>query len=165
MNYFEKSRHFRGQAADQSAAEMIEFEERSRMMSRNIDVRWGWLKFMYIYTIVGAGGFGLGILLIPNVIRSVFRFPDQDPVVFGILGGSYIAFGLISILGLRSPLTFVPVLLLQLFYKIIWAVAFIAPLFFSGAFPVHAVFLLAIFTTYIIGDLIAIPFSYVFSRH
>jgi len=133
-------------------------------MEKEISVRWGWLKFMYIYTIVGAGGFGLGIIFIPQVIRSVFRFPDQDPIVFGIFGSTYIAFGLISILGLRSPLMFVPVLLSQLGYKVIWFAAVVAPLFFSGGLPVHSVLLLFIFTTYVVGDLIAIPFSYVFSK-
>lgn len=39
------------------------------------NVRWGWLKFMYIYTIVGAGGFVLGIIVIPNARKSVFRWP------------------------------------------------------------------------------------------
>ncbi len=133
-------------------------------MARDLSIRWGWLKFMYIYTIVGAGGFGLGIIFIPQVIRSVFRFPGQDPVVLGIVGSTYITFGLISILGLRSPLKFVPVLLLQLCYKVIWFAAVVAPLLFSGGLPVHAVLLLVIFTTYIVGDLIAIPFSYVFSK-
>ncbi|MFI5295797.1 MAG: hypothetical protein ACHQ0Y_12335 [Thermodesulfovibrionales bacterium] len=133
-------------------------------MDKKGNVRWGWLKFMYVYTIIGAGGFGLGIILIPQVIRSVFRFPGQDPVVFGILGSSYIAFGLVSILGLRSPLNFVPVLLLQLCYKVIWFIAVAAPLLVSGGLPIHAALLLGIFVTYIIGDLIAIPFSYVFSK-
>jgi len=133
-------------------------------MARNVNVRWGWLKFMYIYTVIGAGGFGLGIIFIPQVIRSVFRFPDQDPIVFGIFGSTYVAFGLISILGLRSPLMFVPVLLLQLCYKVTWFIAVVAPLLFSGGLPVHAVLLLFIFATYVIGDLIAIPFSYIFSK-
>lgn len=133
-------------------------------MTKDINVRWGWLKFMYIYTIIGAGGFGLGIILIPNVIRSVFRFPGQDPIVFGILGSAYVAFGLVSILGLRSPLKFVPLLLLQLGYKVIWLVAVVMPLLFSDGLPLHAALLLAIFMTYIIGDLIAIPFPYVFSK-
>ena len=31
-------------------------------MSKDISVRWSWLKGMYIYTIIGAGGFGLGII-------------------------------------------------------------------------------------------------------
>ena len=27
-------------------------------MSKEPQIRWGWLKFMYVYTIVTAGGFG-----------------------------------------------------------------------------------------------------------
>lgn len=27
-------------------------------MSQELKVRWGWLKGMYIYTIIGAGGLG-----------------------------------------------------------------------------------------------------------
>ena len=44
-------------------------------MSKDINVRWGWLKFMYIYTLLGAGGFGLGLIVIPNVVKSVFGWP------------------------------------------------------------------------------------------
>jgi len=31
-------------------------------MSKEIKVRWGWLKAMYIYTIAGAGAFGLAMI-------------------------------------------------------------------------------------------------------
>ena len=88
-------------------------------MKKDINIRWGWLRFMYWYTIVGAGGFGLGIILIPNVMRSIFGWPSQDPIVFGVTGSVYLSFALLSILGLRTPLKFVPVLLLQLSYKVI----------------------------------------------
>ena len=74
------------------------------------------IKFMYLYTIFGAGGFGLGILLIPDTMISLFKWPGQDPVVFGITGSVYLAFALVSLFGLRSPLKFSPILLLQLFY-------------------------------------------------
>jgi hypothetical protein len=120
---------------------------------------------MYFYTIVGAGGFGLGILFIPEVIQSAFGFPALDPVVLGIVGSVYAAFGLLSIPDLRSPMNFVPILLLQLCYKVIWVGIIAAPLLFSsGRFPFHAAVLLVIFATYIIGDIIAIPFSSILSK-
>ena len=53
-------------------------------MSGKNKINFGRIKFMYLYTIIGAGGFGLGILLIPETMISFFRWPDQDPVVFGI---------------------------------------------------------------------------------
>ena len=133
-------------------------------MSKDANVRWGWLKFMYIYTIVGAGGFGLGIIVIPNVMKSVFRWPSQDPIVFGVTGSVYLAFAILSLLGLRSPLKFVPVLLLQLCYKVVWFIGVILPLLVAGEFPMYAILHVVIFATYIVGDLIAIPFSYVFAK-
>ena len=133
-------------------------------MSKTARVRWGWLKFMYIYTIIGAGGFGLGMLLFPGWIQSLFHFPAQDPVVFGITGSVYAGFGLIAILGLGSPLKFAPVLLLQLCYKVLWLFGVIVPLLVSGQFPLYATTLLLIFVSYIIGDCIAIPFSHLFSK-
>jgi len=131
---------------------------------KDINVHWGWLKFMYIFTIVVAGGFGLGVIFIPNVITSMYRMPKQDPIIFGIVGSVYVAFGILSILGLRSPLKFVPILLLQLCYKVIWFVGIILPLLFVEPFPMYGISFIVIFAIFIIGDLIAIPFSYVFAK-
>ncbi len=133
-------------------------------MSKEINVRWGWLKGMYIYTIIGSGGFGLGVLVIPNVMESVFQWPSQDPIVLGVTGSVNLAFAILSIVGLRSPLKFVPVLLLQLCYKVVWFVGVVLPLMVAGEFPTYAIPHVVIFATYIIGDLIAIPFSYVFAK-
>jgi len=133
-------------------------------MTTDFKVRWGWLKFMYIYTIIGAGGLGLGIVLVPQIVQSIFKFPGQDPVVFGLLGSTYIALGLISLLALRAPLQFSPILLLQLCLKVIWIIAIATPLLISGEIPVHAALLLVIFVTYVIGDIIAIPFPYVLRK-
>jgi len=133
-------------------------------MSQDKNVRWGWLKGMYIYTIVGAGGFGLGIIMMPDVIRSMFGWPGQDPIVLGVTGSLYLSFALLSILGLRSPLKFAPILLLQLSYKVVWFIGVILPVLATAKFPTYAILYVVIFPTYIIGDLIAIPFSYVFAK-
>jgi hypothetical protein len=66
-------------------------------MSKPINVRWGWLKFMYLYTIVGAGLFGLGILIKPDMIKVVFRWPAEEPISLGIVGSVYAAFGILSL--------------------------------------------------------------------
>jgi hypothetical protein len=133
-------------------------------MSQGNNVRWGWLKGMYIYTIVGAGGFGLGIIMMPEVMRSIFGWPGQDPIVFGVTGSVYLSFALLSILGLCSPLKFAPVLLLSLSYKVVWFIGVILPILVTAKFPTYAILYVVIFATYIIGDLIAIPFSYVFAK-
>lgn len=69
-----------------------------------------------------------------------------------------------AIPALRSPLKFAPLLLIQLVYKPIWLAAVAIPLFLKGQFPFYVVFISAVFLTYIIGNLIAIPFSYLFSK-
>ena len=92
-------------------------------------------------------------------------WPLQDPVIFGVFGSVYIAFGIVSILGLRSPLKFSPVLLLQLSYKIIWFAGVALPLTVKGQFPSHGYVFAAIFLSYVIGDMIAIPFGYIFGKN
>jgi hypothetical protein len=133
-------------------------------MPKEADVRWGWLKIMYIYTIIGSGGFGLGMVAVPELIKSVFGLPNGDPITLGITGSVLLAFGLLAILGLRDPLKFVPILLLQLCYKVVWFAGVFLPLLVAGRFPVYAIPIAIIFATYVIGDLIAIPFSHVFAK-
>jgi hypothetical protein len=133
-------------------------------MNKDINIRWGWLKIMYWYTILGAGGFGLAMVVMPENVRSLFGWPTQDPIVYGVTGSVWLAFGLLSILGLKSPLKFVPVLLMQLTYKAVWFIGVVFPLLVSGKFPNYAILHVVIMASYIIGDLIAIPFSYVFSK-
>lgn len=66
------------------------------------------------------GLFGLGMVIATDLVITIFGWPLQDQIILGIVGSVYITFGLLSILALRSPLKFVPILLLQLYYKIIW---------------------------------------------
>ena len=133
-------------------------------MPEDFKIRWGWLKIMYIYTIVNAGGFGLGMVFVPDLVISMLKFPNQDPIVFGAFGCMLIASGILALLGLRSPLKFVPLLLFQLFYKSIWFVAVLIPFLLVNEMQMYVVVFIVIFASYIIGDLIAIPFSYIFAR-
>jgi uncharacterized membrane protein len=133
-------------------------------MEENVLIRGNWLKAMYIYTLFGAGGFGFVMLFFPGTVQSILRFPAQDPVVFKLYGSVLLASGLMAIPGLRSPLKFVPLLFIQLVYKPIWLAVVAIPLFLKGQFPLYIVVMSAVFLTYILGDLIAIPFSYLFSK-
>lgn len=133
-------------------------------MSEEGKVRYGWLRLMYAWTILGSGGFGLVSLFVPSLTESLFGFPVQDPFLRGVIGSIYVAFGVLSILGLRSPLKMVPVLFLQLCYKVIWFIVVLAPRLVGGQFPMHAMVLSLVFATYVIGDLIAIPFGRLFAK-
>ncbi len=133
-------------------------------MKERGSIRWGWLKAMYIYTIIGAGGTGLGILVFPGAMQSTFKFPPQDPFVFGVYGCMLLASGLLAIPAVRFPLKFIPLLLLQLVYKPVWLLAIVLPHALKGELPFYAAFISVVYLTYIVGDLIAIPFPYVFSK-
>jgi len=133
-------------------------------MSQDIEIRWGWLKVVYVYTIIAGVAFGLGTIVAPETMQTLFGWPDRDPITFGVTGVVYLAFALLSVVGLRSPLKIAPVLVLQLGYKVIWVVNVIVPLLILGPLPMHAILLVAIFGSFIIGDLIAIPFAYVFGE-
>jgi hypothetical protein len=134
------------------------------IMEDTTRVRTGWLKAMYGWTLFGAGGFGLGMLVLPGTLKTVFAFPPQDPVVFKVYGCVLLASGLLAIPALSSPLKFIPLLLLQLVYKPIWIAIVALPLFLKGQFPLYVVALTGVFVTYIVGDLIAIPFRAFFSK-
>jgi hypothetical protein len=54
--------------------------------------------------------------------------------------------------------------LLQLTYKVVWFIGVIIPILIAGKFPAYATGYVVFFAIYIIGDLIAIPFSYVFAK-
>jgi hypothetical protein len=122
------------------------------------------MRFMCFYTILGAGGFGLAIVITPGRIGETLGWPGGDPIALGVMGSVYVAFGVLSVLGLRDPLKFAPVLLLQLCYKSVWFAGVVLPLAVRGRFPDYGLLTAAIFATYIIGDLTAIPFPYLFAR-
>lgn len=130
----------------------------------NAVVRWGWLRFMYVYTIIGAGGGGLAILFAPGFVREISGRAAQSSLLLGLAGSVYLAFGIVSIFALRSPLKFAPVLVLQLFYKVIWLVGVFLPQLIRGDTPTYVIIAAIVFLTYIIGDLIAIPFGVVFAK-
>jgi hypothetical protein len=133
-------------------------------MSADAQIRWGWLKFMYIYTIIAAGVMGLSFLLFPDFVKHVMGLPVLEPISIGIVGSVYAAFGILSIFGLRSPLKFTPVLFLQLCYKSIWFIGVILPLLITKQFPSYAIATVVIFASFILGDMIAIPFPYIFAK-
>lgn len=123
------------------------------------NIRWGWLKGMYLYTFVGAGGFGLALLL----SGDSGPFTSPDPFFAATLGCFELAFALAALLGLRDPLKFAPLLAVQLVYKLLWFATVFAPLMLQGQVSEYAI-LSFVFATFIIGDLIAIPFAHIFGR-
>lgn len=121
------------------------------------------LRFLYLYTIVGAGLVGLWILAAPTSFAGAFGLPDADPYFLGIVGALYAAFAIVAAVGLRRPITFAPVFVLQLAYKALWLGAVFAPRLDAGAAPTYAWVLAGVFASYVVLDVIAIPYRTLFS--
>ncbi len=132
--------------------------------NEKIKVHPNWLRFMYAYTIVVGGFMGLSFLIMPGSATSIFGFPEEEPIIAGLAASTGVAFAILSIAGLRSPLKFSPVLLLQLTYKVIWFIAVIIPKLAIGQLPSYAIMSSVLYATFVIGDLIAIPFRHLLAK-
>jgi len=128
-------------------------------------VRLKLLKFMYLWTFFIAGVIGILIIFAPILAQSSLGLSKQDPIMFGILGSLWMAFGLLSLVGFfRDPIKFLPVLMLQFTYKVIWYIGVVIPVAITSGLQFHAIVMVIIFATYIIGDLLVIPFNYIFAK-
>ena len=114
------------------------------------------LKIQYALTAIMTIFSGLIILIAPEILAA-----NQDPLLFGALGCIWLTFGILSILGLKEPLKFVPVLVFQLIYKVIWLGAVVIPVAIQGNLEINLlnIGLIFIFAFLIVGDILVIPFK------
>lgn len=124
------------------------------------------LVFQYWFTILAAIPLGVAIIFFPEFTKRLFNFKEQDRIVFGISGSVYFAFGTLSILGLKDPLKWSPILLLQFLYKMTWLLAVIALMAVRGELEFeHAAWLLAGYIAMVAGDIWAMPWGYLLGKH
>lgn len=88
-----------------------------------------------------------------------FGLPEREPYVLGIVGATYTAFGVCAALGLRAPTRFAPLFLLQLLDEALWLAFVFAPRALTGAAPGYAWLLAAVLASYVVLDLVALPFA------
>ncbi len=123
------------------------------------------LKAMFLLIIVIEIPLGLFMLLAPQLFISLLGFPTpQDPIIYGVAASVWLAFGVLSILGVREPMKFVPVLLFQFTYKTIWFLAVILPLAISGTIQMYGLLMIAVFAVFVAGDIIVIPWKTYFKK-
>ena len=110
------------------------------------------LRIVYLLNFVG-----LGAMAWPAVLA-----PDQPlGLIEGVAFSFWAAFSLLMGLGLRYPLRMLPLLFLQLLYKIVWLAAVAWPVWQSGQWDAGATRLAVNFGIPIVIDLLVIPWSYV----
>jgi len=79
------------------------------------------LRIIYILNIIVAGQIAISALSNPeNSALTTFGNAYQPTEVIRLVGCLWLAIAILSILGLWKPVTFAPVLLLQLIYKGTW---------------------------------------------
>jgi hypothetical protein len=129
-----------------------------------IKVHPNWLRFMFAVNIFVVGGLGLALLIGGQAAFTSFGFPTEEMTMTGYALSVMVAYAIMGIMGLRSPVKFAPVLLMQATGKIVWFLAIIIPLLATGPLPSYAVMLSVSFIPLIIGDLIAVPWKYLFAK-
>ena len=130
------------------------------------NIQYGWMRLLYVCTALMGISTGLIILLAPdrfarNIIGVPYCLPEhQDRIVFGLLGSIWLSLGVMALLGLRAPLRFLPIFLVQLVYKTCWFLCVFFPLIIAGEFPVHGWATAVINAVWMFMDIKAIPFAY-----
>lgn len=91
------------------------------------------LKIVYLANILVAGWIGISSTFYPKVAaQTVFQSAYPDTEVIRLVGCLWLGITLLSLLGMWKPLTFSPVLLIQLFYKGTWLLVVALPAIRAG---------------------------------
>lgn len=86
------------------------------------------LRIIYVLNITVAGQIALSALASPkNAALTTFGSAYQPTEVIRLVGCLWLGIAVLSVLGLWRPMTFAPVLLLQLIYKGTWLLVVALP--------------------------------------
>jgi hypothetical protein len=86
------------------------------------------IKLVYIANIIVAGWIGITSLFFSKLSSAtIFQNSYQTTDIIRLVGCLWLAIAILSVLGLWRPMTFSPVLLLQLIYKSSWLLVVAIP--------------------------------------
>ena len=86
------------------------------------------LKIIYIANIIVAGWISISSLFFPKTAATtVFQNAYQPTEVIRLVGCLWLAIAVLSVLGLWKPISFSPILLVQLIYKGMWLLVVVLP--------------------------------------
>lgn len=114
------------------------------------------LRAMYLLVFVG-----LVLSVWPDVYSSIGKMPDSHTVVGVIL----VSFSLLALLGLRYPLKFLPILIFELLWKILWLLCFALPAYLNGSVDEYTIGTTFACAIGVILTPLVIPWSYVFNEY
>lgn len=113
---------------------------------------------LYLMRFVFAGTF---LFVGTGAWRKILTHRGPWDPLHGVAWSFWAAYGALMLLGLRYPLKMLPLLLLQLFYKLVWLAAVAYPLWSSGQLRNSSANQLAtIFVIAVVVDFLIIPWPY-----
>jgi hypothetical protein len=98
------------------------------------------IRIMFVVGIVLDGALGLALLIAPVKMFSLLGFPSEELIWAGAGSSISAAVGILFAVGLRSPLKYSPLLLLQLLAWVLYYPAVIIPKIVTGTLPSYADF-------------------------
>ncbi|MBT5157061.1 MAG: hypothetical protein HOM48_03290 [Rhodobiaceae bacterium] len=119
---------------------------------KNYDVKL--LRFMQLYTLLGAGGFGLVHLFYPSLFSLILGAPDNGAIMGDIYVASvFLSFALLALITFSEPAKYAPIAGFQGLYKALWCVFLIVQLTLGTAsFSLHTIVYFVIMLSYAVGD-------------
>ncbi len=90
------------------------------------------LQIMYAINVLAAGVPGFLIVFFPEFAEKNVLWEQQDYGVIAILGSIWLSIGFLSILGIFQPYRWLPIFVIQFFYKSIWLLSFVVPAISAG---------------------------------
>jgi len=119
------------------------------------------LRIIYALNILVAGFVGLSSLFFPRHSSvHVFQNTITPNWAQRIVGCFWTAIATVSVLGLRHPLRFSPVLLIQLLYKGTWLLVIALPMIAEGRLHELPTGMTVFFAVWVIALLLVLPYDY-----
>ncbi len=121
------------------------------------------LRILFALDVIGAGVPGLLLLFSSsNALEWLFASRMEPGPATAMLGCVWLSMGVLAIAGLFRPVTFSPLLLLQLLYKAIWLGCFGLPTLWNGEMP--PVIATAVFLTWVVAVAATLPWRILFAN-
>lgn len=114
------------------------------------------LRAMYAFI-----AFGLGVTTLPDIVSGSGRFADSDTIINATLMG----FCLLSLLGIKYPLKMLPVLLLELVWKVFWLLVYALPMYLNHSLDEYAQELVLACAMGVILTPLVLPWGYLITHY
>jgi hypothetical protein len=120
------------------------------------------MRFVYLFNAIVIGFSAWSELLHQ---RKLITEGKPWDLIYGVAFSLYAAYALLFLFGVRFPLRMLPLLLLQILYKLIWLIAVGYPLWSAGRLNPAATGAIKFFASIVALDLVIIPWPYVFEKY